>query len=177
MPGMTESIRKKLQAWDGQKMDYLASIYSNYAETKGLDEIIQLFSEDPGIQVATSWLLKHHIDTGGGFSPNQLEKILLHFKEISDWPGRLHILQIIPQVGLTIKQSELLEPVVGEFLYSENKFVRAAAYEAYFEIVRNIPPLQNEFRIQCEDSLEKVSASVRVKIRRILLKLSKIDQV
>ncbi len=168
---MTELLKEELEAWDGIKMEYLTSIYRKYANRDQIDLVIQIFLNDPSLQVASSWLLKHHIDEKAAFTKSQMNKILLHLEELNEWAAQLHILQIIPHTGLTRNQAVTLEPIISKAMQSDRKFVRAAAFEAYFEVVKNIQSLQNEFHLHCEDSLEKEPASVKVKIRRILEKL------
>jgi hypothetical protein len=47
--------------------------------------------------------------------------------------------------------------------------VRAAAYEAYYEVTQVIPELKQELKQQCELALNRESTSVQVKIRKIIL--------
>lgn len=61
-----------------------------------------------------------------------------------------------------------LEPYVSDMMNSENKFVKASAYEAYYEIMKLYPEIREEFRLLCEEALLSESASVKVKVRKII---------
>ena len=49
--------------------------------------------------------------------------------------------------------------------------MKAAAFEAYFEIVKQYSELKNEFKQLCELTLDRESAAVKVKIKRILTQI------
>jgi hypothetical protein len=66
----------------------------------------------------------------------------------------------------------VLEPAIRKLLNSENKFVKAASYEAYFEVVKLFPDLKREFILMCNGALDRESAAVKVKIKRILKALN-----
>lgn len=61
-----------------------------------------------------------------------------------------------------------IEPFVRQAMNSKKKFVKASAYQAYFEIVKNIPELQNEFCHICERAFIIESASIKSKVRKIV---------
>ncbi|MDN3688122.1 hypothetical protein [Cyclobacterium jeungdonense] len=164
-----KKLKEAFLQWDGTHTAYLKNLYQENREDPSFIPItLSLFETEAAVEVSSSWVLKHHVDQGGTLSPDQVAQLLNKLDGLRFWESRLHLLQVIPKVALTAAQAEHLEPTVRSLLSSERAFVKAAAFAAYFEIVELFPELKNEFRLLCEDSLDKVSASVRVKIRRIL---------
>ncbi len=167
-----ELLKKTLLKWNGKHIDFLIDVYNtNLQYPSFINNIIEIYSTDNELEHSTSWIIKHHIDNGKALEQDQIEKMLQKTGKLNYWESQLHLLQIIPGIRLTEKQAESIEPHILKLLESEKKFVRAAAYEAYFEVVRFFPDLSTEFRTACEKALTKESASVKVKIKRILSKL------
>ncbi|MDA9295059.1 hypothetical protein N9Q22_00135 [bacterium] len=158
-----------LLGWDEKHTDYLKHIYSENINKQNFIKLVtDLFLEDKGLELSTSWLIKYHFDMKETLKNEDIKSVLLNLKNLTHWGSELHILQIIPKIKLSKDLAELLEFEIHNKLKSENKFVRAAAYEAYSEIVELIPELENEFRTVCFDALKRESASVKVKIKRVL---------
>ncbi|NHE59934.1 hypothetical protein [Cyclobacterium plantarum] len=167
---MKKNVLKELYLqWDGTHTNLLKEVYeANCSDTSFIPLTITLFAKNNELEVSTTWILKHHVEKGGEIAANDLEQLLKRGATLRNWESQLHFLQIIPKISLSKKQAEQLEPSIRPLLFSDKKFVKAAAFTAYFEVVKLIPELQNEFRLICEDALEKSSASVKVRIRRIL---------
>ncbi len=162
-------LTKKLSQWDKKHTDHLKEIYQNYqGNSDFLDTIIDLYTDCGDLEHSTTWIIKHYVDNGKKLSLTQTDKILSKISRLDFWESKLHILQITPQIDLTLKNAELIEPSVNSMMKSDKKFVKAAAYEAYYEIVKLIPELKNEFTILCEHALETESASIKSKVKRIL---------
>lgn len=167
-----EELKKNLKHWDGKKIAFLQHLYSD-AQNKGsfVKAVLEVYSTDLDLSRPTSWLLKHHLDAGAALNTSQVDVIVHQLALLNDWESQLHVLQIVAKTGLTQKQAEDSEPIIQKLLTSNVKFVKAAAFEAYFEVVKVIPELQQAFRCTCEKTLLDASASVAVKIRRLLKKL------
>ncbi len=166
-------LEEKLRRWDGKHTNYLIAIYQQQVyDSAFVDAIIQLYLKHIELQSATTWIIKHFVDNGNKLNQAQIDKILSEVNMLEHWEAQLHILQLIPQFQVSTKNAESVEPFVREKLTSEKKFVKAAAYEAYYEIVKVYTALANEFRILCEEALANESASVRAKVRKIYAKMT-----
>lgn len=166
-----EKFVNNLLNWDQKHTDFLKSIYAKNVEFKDfINLIIELFLTDERLELPTSWLIKHHIDQQETLTNKDLERILSQLHILSLWGSQLHLLQIISRVQLTKSFIGSMEYEIRKKLKSRNKFVRAAAFEAYFEVVKLFPELKSEFKMICLIALESESASVKVKIKRILKK-------
>jgi hypothetical protein len=166
-------LKERLRKWDGKHTSYLIAIYQQQVDDPAfVDDIIQLYLKHIELQPATTWIIKHYVDNGHKLSQTQIDKTLSRVNTLEQWEAQLHILQLIPQFPISTKTAEYIEPFVREKLTSEKKFVKAAAYEAYYEIVKVYPALNNEFRILCEEALANESASVRAKVKNIYAKMT-----
>jgi hypothetical protein len=167
---MKKNVLKELYLqWDGTHTAYLKNLYREYRDDPALiPATLALLETAQAVEVSCSWVLKHHVDQGEMLSSDQVDQLVKKMAGLRFWESRLHLLQIIPNVSLTPAHAEQLEPSIRPLLFADKKFVKAAAFTAYFEIVTLIPELQHEFRLICEDALEKASASVNVRIRRVL---------
>ncbi len=163
-------LQDLLLACDDKSVEVLKSIYlENYNSSDFITSLLKLYQTETALQAQTTWLIKYHIDAKNRFDSQQANLILSQLGELSSWASQLHILQIIPKLGLDSSQIERIEPTIRQLLKAPNKFVKAAAYEAYFEIVKCFPELAREFKLMCENALEHESPAVRVKLKRILL--------
>ena len=164
-----EKLRNALLQWDRKHTDYLKPIYAGHKHDRGfINAIIGLFLKEKKLEHATSWLLKHHMDNGQNFGAAQVDKIFQKFGELTYWETQLHLLQILPNVPKSPKQMAAIEPHIRRLLKADKTFVKAAAYQAYLEVVKLFPELKDEFSTICQEALIKESASVRVKVKRIL---------
>jgi len=166
-------LKERLRKWDGKHTNYLIAIYRQQVDDPAfINAIIQLYLKHIELQPATTWIIKHFVDNGDKLNQAQIDKILSGVNSLEHWEAQLHILQLIPKFQLSTKNAEYIEPFVREKLTTEKKFVKASAYEAYYEIVKAYPALTNEFRILCEEALANESASVRAKVRKICAKMT-----
>ncbi|WP_143155888.1 hypothetical protein [Cyclobacterium lianum] len=170
---MDQSTLKEVYLkWDGTHIGHLKTLYQESIDDASfIPHTIALLTAGKGVEVPGSWVVKHHVEQGNLLNTTQVDQLVRCLGALHYWQAQLHLLQIIPMISLTEEQAEHLEPVVRNHLSSDRAFVKASAFAAYFEIVKFFPGLKNEFRLLSEDSLEKVSASVKVKIRRILNQL------
>jgi len=165
-------LKDKLLSWNEKQVDFLIDIYNaNLKNSSFIRDIVQIYSSSDELEHSTSWIIKYHVENGHTLKSDHLEKILSKINKLNHWGSQLHVLQIISKISLTKEQAQFIEPCIIELLQSENKFVRAAAYEAYFKIVQLFPNRSNKFRTTCEEALDKESAAVKVKIKRILTQL------
>ena len=165
-------LQTALRNWDGKSAQFLIDLYQSHQQDPTfMDALLLLYHNHAGLRKAITWLIKHHMDQGGSLNTAQVDALLAALDQLTHWESQLHVLQVIPKLALSPTQAASIEPTVSALLQSEKKFVKAAAYEAYFEVVRCFPELGGEFRLICEDALERESASVKVKLRRILKQL------
>ncbi len=163
------NLREQLLKWDGKHTDFLIEVYvKNQMQSNFLNDIIHLYIKYADLEHATTWIIKYFVYNGNELDQSQTKQIISKIGQLEYWESQLHVLQLISKMSLTSKNVEFMEPSVNSMMESEKKFVKASAYEAYFEMVKLIPKLKDEFIVKCETALEKESASIKSKLRKII---------
>lgn len=169
---MYQEIYDLLLTWEGKRSDYLTTIYEDYINEEAFFEyLVKMTVEGEDVQVASTWLIKHHYDHKNALNGQLIHQILENCDVLQHWGAKLHILQIFPKIQFPKRLLPILETFVKEQLEAQNKFVRAAAYQAFFELSKSLPELKIDLKKRCELAMETESASIKVKLRRILKKL------
>jgi hypothetical protein len=125
------------------------------------------------LQKTSTWLIKHHYDNGHTLPQSLTEKLLTACKHIENWEAKLHFLQLIPHVKLTNVSIMITEDFVRACLADDNKFVRAWAYNGFYALTTYTPELKTELAFICKRALETESASIKAKVRKVMLQLNK----
>lgn len=173
----SKNLIKQLSGWDRKHTDYLIALYNeNSNKVDFIDVIINVYLQSNDLDHSTTWLIKHFVDEGNRLNDSQTDKVLSKINELEYWESLLHLLQLIPTMRLTPKNAKSIEHCVHSLMSSEKKFVKAAAYDAYFEIVKIFPKLRNEFHMRCEDALQNESAAIRSKVKKLVIQMDKNKQ-
>lgn len=169
---MKDSLERQLKAWDGIHMDHLATIYDQYLTHENFfNLLIQLTKTQPPIQDATTWIIKHHFDNGHSISAEHTDALLKTSLSFQSWPAKLHVLQIIPHLQINTDNFITIDSLSRDCLDDTNKFVRAWAYQALYQLYEFCPDNKEELIALCELAMTHESASIKVKVRKILTKL------
>ena len=87
---------EKLQAWDGKQSAYLEAIYQQHiSEPTFLRDLVSLTNERIDLQVASTWLIKHHYDQKHILAEELVDKLIITFPKLNHWGAKLHMLQIV----------------------------------------------------------------------------------
>lgn len=174
-PTMTkENIRQRLYAWDGIHVEEMVDLYNEYAHDERLwDVLVELLQSESVLHKATTWLVKHRYGKKGHIPKHCIDAVLATYPAFEQWEAQLHVLQLIPVVALGKEQAICIEPSIRKALSSEKKFVKAAAYQAYFEVVQHVPELRDGFEALCAYTMEHESASVVSKVKKLIKALQK----
>ena len=166
------TLQELLEAWDGTHTDYLIQVYLENGESEDFFQaLLDLYAGKPDLQVASTWLIKHHYDKGRTL-PERLETSLIFTaKELNAWEAKLHLLQLLPKFSLHPNHIPYLEDFVRACLEEEKTFVRAWAYQGFYEVAQHKPELFPELKQLCAQALESEKASVKARVRKIVGKI------
>lgn len=171
---MNQTLVNQLKQWNGQSKQYLLDLYNSHVTLPFFfKDLIEIFLNHSNLQSAVTWLIKHHYDCKNQLSPELTECLLTYIDTLIDWQAKLHILQLIPQFKLTESSVLKVDDFSRRCLKDENKFVRAWAYSALYEVSKYIPESKNELQHLCERALDVESAAVKVRARQTLANLRK----
>lgn len=160
-------IRNSLAAWDGKSTDYLTQLYNRYTGAS-LQQVLKIAASlitTVELQTAATWLLKHAGGTSCALIAPHSTRILTALPHISTWEAQLHILQMLHCLSITPEQRRPLEYFIRECIVSNNKFVRAWAYNGFGILARTFPQYIAERDQRYEYGLKHEAASVRARIR------------
>lgn len=171
---MKTNLIDKLKLWDGIHIEYVTKLYEENMEDRDFfEDLVTVYNNEQDLQKATTWLIKHHYDNRKILPHILTEKLLSNCLTIENWEAKLHLLQIFPRFKLTETSTPILEKFIRNCLTDQNKFVRAWAYNGFYELTKYIPELKTEVQLICEIAMETESASIKSKVKKILLALNK----
>mgnify|MGYP000084721305 FL=1 len=164
------NIESELESWDGKSSGDIEAIYNRYLESKSfLSTIIQLL-EIEKLQSGASWLIKHYLEDGRAIDLKQASNILGKLNKLETWEARLHLLQGLPNIPISLDRKLGVEYFLRNNLTSENKFVRAWAYNGFYELSRQYPEYIQETKQFFEMAMKDEAPSVKARIRNIVKK-------
>ena len=163
-------LRQRLETWDGKSTDELRIIYIEFFDSKRLPAGLVNLIEDRTLQSGATWLLKHHLETGATIREADRDQIYACLKGLRQWEAQLHVLQSIPYMTISAISRPRVEAFVRESITSTNKFVRAWAYNGFYELARQYPTYQDEANQFFAMAMRDEPASVRARVRNILAK-------
>ncbi len=171
---MKNEIIDSLKKWDGVHIDYVTNLYKTHCNTPlFFESLVDIYSNEKDLQKVTTWLIKHHYNNGYSLPQTLTEKLANASGTVEHWEAKLHILQLLPYFKLTDESFVKTYDFVRQCLKDENKFVRAWAYHGMYELSIYVPELKSELEHLCNRAMETESASVKAKVKKVLLKLSK----
>lgn len=163
-------IKQELAAWDGKSADDIRVIYSRYAEHSSfLVEVIQLIG-NTAFQKGATWLMKCYLESGNRLKVNEVNKVYGLLSALEHWESRLHILQCIPFMPIKKTKKKNVEAFLRKRLCDTNKFVRAWAYNGFYELSSQYPEYKEETKQFFEMAMRDEAASVKARIRNIMKK-------
>ncbi len=118
-------------------------------------------------QDVVTWFIKKHLEQGATVDPRQASKIYSLATRITDWEATLHILQCIPRLGIPRTSRKQAEIFVRRSLESDNKFVRAWAYNGFSELAEHYSAYRREASGMFADALQHEAPSIKARIRNL----------
>lgn len=164
-----QNLKKILEEWNGKQVEYLKTIYQERVnEELFFEELIELCTNEADLQKGTTWLIKYHYDQKKALPESLVNPFIRAALKSENWEAQLHFLQTLPYLIPEKKGLFSLDFFVRKCLKSEVKFVRAWAYQGFYELTKYIPEYKQECLLLCEEAMEKESASIKARVRKVL---------
>jgi|RhiMetdeSRZDD1v2_1073273.scaffolds.fasta_scaffold215840_2 hypothetical protein len=173
------SIREELESFDGKHTDVLDRILSKHRRTNSLIESLVLLMADQqsSVQTGATWLLKVLAENDAEFKSKHLIAIFGSLSELTHWLSKLHICQMLQYVSIPRESERSVVWFLERNLYDENKFLRAWAYNGFYELARQ----RNEYFDYAIEQLEHgetdKAASVKARIRNVRKAMNKLPRM
>jgi hypothetical protein len=163
-------IRKSIEAWDGKSADEISRIYDRYASDelfiRSLIPLIKVASCESGV----SWLLKHYLEEKRPIDDASVDEIFKCLAKLNDWQSKLNLLQCLCYFKISKSNRKRLELFLRASITNSNKFVRAWAYNGFYELAMQYPQYREETESFFEMALRDEAPSVKARIRNIMKK-------
>lgn len=165
---MTTALSKEMGSWDGKSAAALQSMYKRHRAEEGFVGTILAHLVDVELQRAATWLLKQPLETGDSPTAPACRTILRALSVQEHWESKLHMLQCLPYLEIPEDASAGLEGFLEACLESDNKFLRAWAYNGFNELSLRFPRYRERVDSMLAQAAISEAASVRARIRDIL---------
>lgn len=159
-----------IEQWDGKSAKVIGDIYNRYCLDEQFSaDIINAMSNDSQQKGAT-WLLKHHLESGNKIEARAVGQVFKQLMALGSWESKLHILQCLPYLLITKSHKNKVELFLRECLMDSNKFVRAWAYNGFYELSVQYTEYREETQQIFEMAMRDEAPSVKSRIRNIMKK-------
>ena len=165
------SLEQDIRNWDGKSSSDIDDVYHRYANEDGFVVTIIQLSKCEVLQKGATWLLKRYVENGQKeIETAELTKIFKQLLKLRRWEAKLHLLQCLPFMRIAGTEKKLVESFLRACLTDNNKFVRAWAYNGFYELASQYPEYKNEEKQIFDMALRCEAPSVTAGIRNILKK-------
>ncbi|MGB0911380.1 MAG: hypothetical protein ACPGYT_13540 [Nitrospirales bacterium] len=166
----TMNLKREIAAWDGRSGSDIRNMYDRYSHTSSFVSDLLRFTKEDSLQKGATWLLKQHFEKMECLEPSEVKAFCLLIPHLKGWETKLHVLQCIPYMSIPKTQKKKVETFLRKCLVDDAKFVRAWAYNGFYELAVQYPQYQGETKGLFEVAMRNEAASVKARIRNIMKK-------
>ena len=163
------TLKQVVGEWDKRSVHFIRGVYKNHCSDQNFfNQLIALLDDVP-LQGGVTWLIKYHLNNSD-YQPDskQAHKIYENTIALNDWDGQLHILQIMSHLPIAKNQQKEVENFLRKSITSNVKFVRAWAYDGFYQLACQHPAYRAEAENLFNDAIENDSApSVIARVKNI----------
>lgn len=160
-------LEARLNHWNGENKTDLQAIYKQfYRNSDFIDQLLPLLKQKQ--QLAASWLLKDHLQAGHSLNDQQKRLFFKAFPLARHWQTQLHLLQSLPYIRPVPDVAiHKLEIFLRQEIQSDNKFVRAWAYNGFYDLAQDYPQYRETANQLIQQAQEDEAASVQARVRQL----------
>ncbi|XOV90763.1 MAG: hypothetical protein ACFHX7_18450 [Pseudomonadota bacterium] len=166
--GSSPPVVKALENWDGKSSSDIVAIYHRFCQEKHFVPRIIELAQHKTLEKGATWLLKHHLENKHKLNAREIASVYKLAQELENWEARLHILQCVPYMPIGAVEKRGVELFLRDCLVDRNKFVRAWAYNGFYEMSLQYPEYTEETKKLCEMGMRDEAPSVKARIRNIM---------
>ena len=147
---------------------YVLEIYGRYAHTPSFISELTLLISQETTQSGATWLLKHYLEAKQPLGQAYINEIYRALPLLVKWDAKLHVLQSIQFMPIANSVNGRLHTFFHACLTEKNKFVRAWAYNGFYELALQHLEYIAEAQTLLESAQQEEAASVKARVRNIL---------
>lgn len=164
------TLEKEIVSWDGKSPSDIDAIYTRHSNDDSFVSKIIEFSRQVDLQKGATWLLKRHLEDGQKSEANEVALLFNLLPKLEHWETKLHVLQCLPYMRIGKTEKNNVDEFLRKCLVDDNKFVRAWAYNGFYEISLQYPEYREETKQIFEMAMRDEAPSVKARIRNIVKK-------
>lgn len=170
---MSSDLRQPLSSWDTKATQPLIDLYQAAAHTDSWLSQLAALCRDPECERAATWLLKHHLETGGrGLPEDLIGTHLQDLPKLRHWEAQLHGLQYLERLTWPDTARDAVHEFIGSAISSDNKLVRAWGYYTFAVFAEHYPDARQDVADYLEKAHEtEKAASIKVRLRKAFERL------
>jgi hypothetical protein len=158
-----------VKGWDGKDIDFLVTTYEHYSSETGFhQDLLESLALTDRHQSAASWMFRRSLQRGYKPKPEEAAFVYQALAACTSWEAQLNLLQCIELLEVPESARPSLEQFLRKALSHDNKFVRAWAYNGFYQLARQYPELRDESLQIMEMGSRDEPASVKARIRNAL---------
>ncbi len=161
-------LPQEIANWDGKSIEALQAIYDCRGLEEGFGAALIPLLKEPGLARGASWLLKRNLEEGSVLTSADVKRVFQSLPDLVEWETQLHLRQSLSYLTIGKRDVKQVEAFLRRCRASENKFVRAWAYNGFYELSLQHPQFQAEADQLLAQALEDEAASVKARVRNIL---------
>ncbi len=164
------SLQTKIQQWDGKSSADIEAVYQQYAADSGFVSKLIRLGTQAALEKGATWLIKRHLEQKYKPTAQQTQNVLSLLPDLTHWESKLHILQCLPYAVIDKAEKKNLEWFLRNHITHSNKFVRAWAYNGFYELAAQHSEYREEVSALFELALQDEPASIKARIKNCLKK-------
>lgn len=164
------SLEQEIASWNGKSSHDIDAIYNRHYEDDSFNSKMIGVSRKVSLQKEATWLIKRYLEDGHIIEARKYATLFKLLPKLEHWESKLHILQCLSymQIGVTAKKN--VDMFLRKCLIDDNKFVRAWAYNGFYEISLQYPEYNEEVKQIFNMAMRDEAPSVKARIRNIVKK-------
>jgi len=158
-----------VKKWDGKDIDFLKKTYDHYSCDPGFQrDVLDSLALTERHQSAASWLLRRSLQRGYRPDEQQAAIIFEAMTKCNGWEAQLNLLQCMELLVVPESARFAVENYLRQALTHNNKFVRAWAYNGFYQLARQHRELRDEALEIMRMGQRDEPAAVKARIRNAL---------
>ncbi|HMH45533.1 MAG TPA: hypothetical protein VK557_18740 [Pyrinomonadaceae bacterium] len=163
------SLREELEQIDGDNGSLELFLTRRRSKKSFVNQLVLLITpNEPTLQIKATALLKRLAENEIRFTRPQLAAILDLLAEVTHWEAKLHLCQTLQHVEIPKGSETKVVWFLERCLAEENKFLRAWAYNGFYELAKQHHEYYDYAMEQLERAQKEKSAAVKARLRNIM---------
>jgi hypothetical protein len=175
---LNQMTRDELEKFDWKQGDVLKQILSSRRRTNSLIEDLTLLvaNKEPIIQTKATGLLKKLAENKVKFKTEHVMVLFDSLAELEDWESKLHVCQMLQHIEIPQRSEGSVVWFLERSLAHENKYLRAWAYNGFYELARQRQEYVDYAMEIMERGEAEKAAAVKARLRNIRKEMNRLSR-